>query len=349
MSSQEQVGGDHSTNIQGNEVTIIQGTTYSQVREIALDVFKANFYSLAGDAAETARQRAEEITEKVIQRLKAQHTEGFSQAKDPDFQYALFEVQKEYAKVGDEELGALLVDLLVDRTKQEKRTIFQIVLSESIKVAPKLTTGQMAILSVVFFIKYVRVQIIPDLSSFFKWFDENLLPFIPHLTKKSSSYQHLEFCGCVTVPPLISFNLGPHFLKEYPGLFSKGFDPKELVSRAISFECTRPLFTECFHDNSKIQFVSLPKEALRAIAYRFGVPDSDFQQLIALNESKLMSHEEIKNYLIQEKPYFAALFDFWEDSLLHQTTLTSVGMAIGHANIKRNTGKECVDLSTWFK
>ena len=122
MSKQTQKGGDHSTNIQAHAVAITQGPSVAEVRALALDVFRANFLELAGQAAEAARARAEEITEKFLKELQQQHKQGLKQAQDPDFQYALYTAQREYARCGDKELGDLLVDLLVDRTKQENAT-----------------------------------------------------------------------------------------------------------------------------------------------------------------------------------------------------------------------------------
>lgn len=51
----------------------------------------------------------------------------------------LFSAQKEHARIGDEDLGDLLVQLLVDRTKVRDRNLVQIALNESLEVAPKLT------------------------------------------------------------------------------------------------------------------------------------------------------------------------------------------------------------------
>jgi hypothetical protein len=122
MSKQTQQAGDKSTNIQADKITISYGVSVSEVREIALDVFRANFIELSGEAKDIAAKRAEEVTETFLKKLQEQHAPGLGQAQEPDFQHALFTVQKEYARCGDKELGDLLVDLLVDRTKHQSRT-----------------------------------------------------------------------------------------------------------------------------------------------------------------------------------------------------------------------------------
>jgi hypothetical protein len=59
-------------------------------------------------------------------------------------QYAVFTAQREFARSGDDQLGDILVDILVDRTKEPDRSLLQIVLNESLNVAPKLTADQLA-------------------------------------------------------------------------------------------------------------------------------------------------------------------------------------------------------------
>jgi hypothetical protein len=177
MSDQTQKAGDNSTNIQAGSITVHQGVSVTEVRELALDVFRANFCELAGDARNVARRRAEEITEAFLKQLQQQYADGLRQAHDPDFQYALFTVQKEYARCGDKELGDLLVDLLVDRTKHESRSILQIVLNESLAVAPKLTPEQLSVLSLVFLFRYTTHPAIRGRQGLLSYLDRFVTPF----------------------------------------------------------------------------------------------------------------------------------------------------------------------------
>ena len=188
MSRQSQKGGDGSTNIQAEKLTVVQGLTYPEVRQVAIDVFKSNFYELAGEAKAIAAERAEQVTEDFLNKLQKENPEGFSKAQDPDFQHALFTVQKEYARTGDEDLGDLLVDLLVDRSKQENRNILQIVLNESLSVAPKLTDDQLAALAVAFFCRYTVNPGIGNHQMLAESFDKFIKPFSSKLSKNQACY-----------------------------------------------------------------------------------------------------------------------------------------------------------------
>ena len=65
---QKQKSGSQSINIQARNIQT--GLTYSDARKIALDVFNDNFVKLSKVAADTAKKRAEEITGKILNRLK---------------------------------------------------------------------------------------------------------------------------------------------------------------------------------------------------------------------------------------------------------------------------------------
>jgi len=60
-----------------------------------------------------------------------------------------------------------------------------------------------------------------------------------------------------------------------------------------------------------------------------------------------MSNEEIQEYIIQTRGYMRHVFEVWKVSNMNRFTLTSVGIAIGHANIKKSLG-EFTNLSIWI-
>ncbi|NJK43532.1 MAG: hypothetical protein HC933_04020 [Pleurocapsa sp. SU_196_0] len=156
---QRQDVGDHATALQaGGNITIHHaGMSYTDVRDIALDVFNQNFFRLSESAAATARQRAEEITDRFLGKLQVEYPQGLAKAEDPDFQYALFTLQKQYARTGDADLAELLMNLLSQRAKENGRTMLQIVLNESLEVAAKLTPSQVASLSLIFSLRYAQI------------------------------------------------------------------------------------------------------------------------------------------------------------------------------------------------
>lgn len=345
---QNQEVGDGATAIQaGGNITVTKiGLTYAEVREVALDVFRANFYKLAGAAKETARARAEEITEEFLKKLVKDNPTGLGKSEDPDFQYALFTVQKEYARNGDKELGDLLVDLLVDRSKHDQRDILQIVLNESLSTAPKLTDSHLAVVAVIFLFKYTQHLGVGNHKMFGEYLDKHLLPFASKITKNQSCYQHLEFSGCGSVG-LAGNSLESILGTTYQGQFLKGFDESEIANRAISCGLDFRFFIPCLNDPLKFQVKANNKEALEKYLDSQGVSAEDRGKILELFDIGKMSEAEIKEKLIAIRPYMADVIETWTNSAMQTFTLTSVGMAIGHANIKRLVG-EFASLAIWI-
>jgi len=345
---QKQDATEGSTAIQaGGNVTITKtGLTYAEVRDVALDVFRSNFYELAGVAKEIAKVRAEEITEAFLLKLQNEYPAGLDKSHDPDFQYALFTVQKEYARNGDKDLGDLLVDLLVDRSKQEQRDILQIVLNESLSTAPKLTESQLSALAVIFLLKYTQNYGIGNHELLGEYFDKNIAPFVSKIVKNLACYQHLEFSGCGSI------GLGERALesilgKTYQGQFLKGFDKKEITDRDISIGLDPRFFITCLNDLAKIQVRANSQELLEKALDEHAIMPDDRKKIIELFNFDKMNGDEIKGKCIEIRPYMAGLFEIWSESAMKSFTLTSVGIAIGHANIKRLVG-EFANLSIWI-
>ena len=346
MSKQTQKGGDGSTNLQTEEFTVVQGLTYPEVRQVAIDVFKANFFELAGEARVIAAERAEQVTEEFLNKLQIENPHGFSKAQDPDFQHALFTVQKEYARTGDKDLGDLLVDLLVDRSKQDQRNILQIVLNESLNVAPKLTDDQLAALAVVFFCRYTMNPGVGNHQMLAESFNKFIGPFSDKLSKNQACYQHLEFSGCGSISMGAS-DLQQIYGKKYQGLFLKGFDQEEIERRNISIGFDQRVFIPCLNDPSKLQVRANNHDVLKELMDGIGIPESDRPKITSLFDLNKMNNNEIKEKIVEISPCMKNIFETWESSALKNFTLTSVGIAIGHANIKRLVG-EFSDLSIWI-
>ena len=345
---QSQTAEDGSTAIQAaRDVNITNvGLSYSEVHQIALDVFRSNFYQLAGLAQDIARQRAEEITESFLKKLQTENPEGMKKSEDPDFQHALFTVQREFARNGDRDLGELLVDLLVDRSKQGNRDILQIVLNESLSTAPKLTDEQLAILAIIFLFRYTKNNRIGNQTDLGFYFDQHVSPFSSKIVKANSSYQHLEFTSCGSIQ-MGEVSLEQCLEASYQGLFLKGFEQDEIIKRGITVGNDQRFFIPCLNDSTKIQVRANNREALEKHLDTHQLNFEDKTKILELFTINKMSHNEIKEKCISIRPYMENIFNVWANSPMKSFTLTSVGMSIGHANLKRLVG-EFASLEIWI-
>jgi hypothetical protein len=328
----------------GRDINV--GLSYTEVKEIALDVYKSNFYQLSGIAAKVAESRAEEVTDAYLAKLQLESPSGFSQAQDPGFQYALYTVQKEHARSGDKDLAELLVDLLVDRTKYEPRDFIQIVLDESLNTAPKLTNSQLATLATVFYLRYTKDLGLGTHESFGMILDKYLAPLLGSITNSTASFQHLEFSGCGAIA-VTEITLEQIFAVNYQGLFMKGFDSSSIEELGPTIVNDSRLFIPCLNDQTKLQVKALSGDKLKDYLEQLQISEDVAVKIVALFDSNLMSHDEIRDKCISIRSYMTGVFEFWRNSPAKNFSLTSVGMAIGHANIKRFAG-EFGDLSIWI-
>jgi hypothetical protein len=317
--------------------------SYADAKDIAIDVYKANFLQLSKESADLALSRAEELTDNFLGKLKLENESAMGSLKDPGMQSSLFEAQKEFAKTGDKDLEGLLIDILVERAGVNDRNLHQIVLDESLKVAPKLTTDQMDALTI------TVNGAVNSLETFKVLLERDFIPFIATLSKESSCYEHLEYAGCGSLNLLGGLKpVETIFKQHYSGLFCKGFEIADFESTVGASVDYQGLLSECLQDSSKFQINVLTELVLNDKMTELGIDDEHRLKLTAYFNNNLMSDLEVKEYILKIVPGFEILFDRWSDSNLSKFSLTTVGIAIAQANFRRRTGVK-LQLSIWIK
>ena len=332
-------------------VNIIQsGITYTDAREIALDVYKANYLQLSENAAQVARQRAEELTDQFLNELKERNADAIASMESPGMQHALFSAQKDYARTGDKDLESLLVDILVDRAGTAERSIKQIVLDEALAIAPKLTAEQMDALTINFLITRTQNHGVQSLETFLGYLDSHIAPFVNTLASNTSCYEHLEYTGCGGLTLIGSLKPICQFYKQtYHGLFVKGFENEMWKERFPDRpDLLKWAVTTCQQDSSKLQINAMNEGVLKTLCEQHGVSSDDLDKLKQLFNFSPMTDVEVKDYITGARPGLQRLFDAWENSQISKMTLTTVGIAVAHANFRRRTGQQ-LELSIWVK
>jgi hypothetical protein len=337
-SRQQLRAGDQSLNIQVANVNV--GLTYADVRDMVIDLFKENFPKLRKEAAAIAMERAEEITDQFLNKLAETHPEAISNARDPDMQMALLQVQREYARSGDKELGELLVDMLVDRSSQAGRSMRQLVLNEALNAAPRLTVAGINILSVIWLVRNVRHGA-GNLRELHDALRRNLAPFAG-VQASFTELRHLEYAGCV------SLGIAQHDIIEttrftYLGIFTNGFSKYDPDVKGLPID----ILTPCLRNPRKrVQLNALNQQMLDELVTQFDLEDRK-QHLATLLSKGAMTLPEVERELLKAIPELRPIVDTWRLSLMKHADLTSVGTAIGHANWRRVTGGT-QDIETWL-
>jgi hypothetical protein len=321
------------------------GLSASEVRAVAQDAFRADFFQMMGQAGDIAEARATKVVDRFLQRLQAENPAGLEQANSPDFRYALFSAQKAQARSGDENLETLLVELLIERSREKLRNLPQLVLTESLEVVPRLTDEQIAALTISFVIRRVSSTGIFDLEGLYLLLDRFVAPYVPHAKISETSFSHLAFTGCGVVE-MGSITLTQAFQQMYPDLWQAGFEKNDATFLKL-YHSSHRFIRPSAHIADKLEVIGGSPDVAES---RWNTGIFDLNQRVLLKEllkRPSLNFEEIKNRTISARPYMQALFDLFENTALKHFNPSSVGIAIAHANIMRST-PDFGPLSHWI-
>jgi hypothetical protein len=105
-------------------------------------------------------------------------------------------------------------------------------------------------------------------------------------------------------------------------------------------------FVPCIRDHTRLQINALHDDVIDQATEEAGVGGLA-DSLRQLSNVGRMPDDEIHAELLLRTPEISEIVDIWEKSPLHNLTLTTVGIAIGHAYWRRTT-KSPEPLSTWI-
>jgi hypothetical protein len=334
--SQDLSGGPDSTNLQAGR-DIVYGVTATEARQIALDVYNANYLKLAGVAEDIARDRAERITREFVETLQARNSAGLASMGDPDMLRTLYAAQEGYACSGEDDLEAALIDLMVDRAGQAERDLKTHVLNQAVSTLPKLTKKQRTAATIVFSVKYTRYTGPFNLAAFYDYVANYLAPFIADIPENSGDFGYMEYAGVGSVIAFASTPLASAYQEQAYGFFSNGFTREATPKPWATFLDDPEVFMPCLRDPQKLQIRARSMVEVRELAEAKNIPT-----LVKHASTGRMQDPEIKADMIDHIPSLEMLFDKWGDAgvpSLNTFQLTAVGIAIGHACQRKVVGQ----------
>ena len=150
MGANKQKAGDNATQIQIG--TLNSGLRYSDVKEICSDILKTEMEKYAFKAYDEAERRFNAFTDNVLQRLEAMDEKLLNRFEEPAVQMSFHQATREYIRSGNEFTGEYLIDLLIERLREdETTTTLSAVIDESILIVPKLTESTLSLLALIVF------------------------------------------------------------------------------------------------------------------------------------------------------------------------------------------------------
>lgn len=349
----EQSNASGSTGYQAGGSITVYGVSYTEARQIALDLWKANALELSQQAAQVALERATKLLESFLEGINKKNPGLFNALNDPGMQWALFSAQRDYARSGSEEIANLLVELLIDRAEQSERTVLQIALDESLSTIAKLTEEHLDILTLTFILKKAKINIEPTLSAWDTFLREYIKPFSMNTKLSSSCIEHLQYSNCVTVSSTAGrrihgdIQIADLVKATYPLFFMKGFSDTDFTSVCgpiINYP--QALFIPSLFSDGLIQFNYINTDEfydnLRKLpdTYPPNAESSNHkrQVLLKYKSDKEMNADEVRAYLAAGWPFMYRLINHSSNYMFPLLNLTSVGIILAQANLKRYTG-----------
>ena len=155
------------------------GLSLEDATRILMNLFLDNFPRLQQIAAETAKQRAEELCQETVNKLSQNGLNDFSAFEDPDVQYDFWEAQKDYARFGKREMLENISSLIASRVKFNNEDYIKIVIDRALSVVSYLSQEQLDYLSLLFLCKRVKfhsINTIEKLKSTLDYWDHIFNP-----------------------------------------------------------------------------------------------------------------------------------------------------------------------------
>ncbi len=199
-SPQDQIVEGGSTANQAGRDIIYNGLSVSEVRELCALFLKNNFPELQ----EEARRTTEEYVKAFALNLEARLVNDaasivLDKFKQPDVQAAINDAVQATARKGAAANPEILCALISERVAQKSNSYKDIVISEAVNVAPRVTAAQISLLSFVHFIRSVTIQNMPNAAAL-EPFGQIALHFSsPGFELSESQRQHLQYAGVASV------------------------------------------------------------------------------------------------------------------------------------------------------
>jgi len=352
---QAQSTSDNSTAIQsGRDVHYSSGITPGQMIEI-LQSIEGLVQVYTSQSKDVMEQRLQSFRNDVIKEFSESGNGNPKAFSDPDFQGSLLDAQKAVARSGDEDLSSVLIDLVSQRSKCERRDRLSLTLNDAIAKAGSLTSEDFDLLALIFVFKNMQISNVANLQALGENLNKFFDPFVSTATEGELSLSYLESHGCLrtSVGGMITFNSAYEIICErHPGVVTKGVSEEDIKS-------VFPESSPIWNDNSDLikpspldndLLIVVPGDAalIDACFERAGIPDRPGSSYINLVKDKRMG---IDDFIKVMKPFYSrlqVLFNKYDNGGARNSNLTALGLALAHARLSKVEGF-IAPINIWIK
>lgn len=197
----------NSTGIQADgNITLIQnnGLSVAEVKELCMLFLRDNFPKLREEAIKAAELNVQNfavtLEEKILEKSGDIILEKF---KDPDIQAAINDAVQANARKGERANPSVLVNLITERASLSSCDFKDIVISEAITVAPKITKEQIAYLSFIHFMTHFGIQGLQHISQLEAISQKVLVAVSSGFGLSDSQKRHIQYAGTCNIASIM--------------------------------------------------------------------------------------------------------------------------------------------------
>lgn len=350
VDSQKQEVSKGSTAVQASgSVTINQGLTTAQMSEI-MSAIAVHVERLSSVARGTIEERLNQLQSSLIDRFSSDQSARSDAFAEPDFQAAVLDAQKSYARSGDEGLKLALTDLIAQRSRKMVRSRLSLTLNDAIAKIGFIPDHDLNLLSLIFLFKHVQFEMIGNMQTFCQCFEGPISSIIDSISTSESAASYLAAHGCI-VPP--SIGVGPSLYEilrqRYPAIATKGIPEERLRELYPDYDLLvlrQIVINSPFNDSLK-RF-SIVGPILEEKLPGFGFFGDYSTRYLDISKDFQMNEDEFRGEVERISLVLHKLFDVYDShSIVRSSALTSVGIALAHANLKSSAVGNA-DLSIWI-
>lgn len=325
MNNKNIESGDNSNNLQAKQITVNNYyTSEANIKKLAVEVFKDNMPRLSAMAHEILFERVETIVNKIINSAIDADKNILNNFQEPGIQLSLLEVQKGYAKSGDNHLLEILTKLFIERLKDRENSLNSIVMDEAIRVAPKLTVSQMNVLAFIYRFNYIINDGLKNYQDVFWFAKHKLLPVSSPIPRNDLQFKHMAYTGTVLFSNGIRDGRGltNGIFNKYSGALQKGYKLSEIPE-----DIQKGCLSISIHDESKdiFRFVGQNLKIVENNLLKNGFDRSYAIKVSNFLYTKIISPYELGDKLRRDLPEYKLAMDNWDIIDLQNMSLSSVG------------------------
>lgn len=340
------------------------GLQISDVIPLVHELVKSDLLIYKMQAEDTANSRLEEFAKSFEEEIIEKVADKIDKFAEPSMQFATREAAVGYIKSGDLKDKDDLIDLLIERVKEEDRSSMQFIIDDAIRILPKLSRKNVAVLTL---LTYSKLSLTGSKKSLDEWVS-CMNPVINDLQDVSPlDIEYLVQADCVT--PLIGFSQGSNWItynrENYPLAFTHPINAEEAKRffNESGIDCTTPgqdkfprtisvdkllkLFSILsFNNDGTLSPLLLHHnqitEALKELDF---IDNTSFATL--LSKSEKMSDNEILKYYESFNPNWSVAINLLNGKC-NEFVLKPVGAYIGAHQLAKLSKKD-VPLSLFYK